>query len=110
MKEITIATIIFSAVSCFILVLWTKNQHQKQESKVKKLKVKTPLDQFGKVEQLEVKNGKFHCLITDGFKNEHPTISKCFGMACAFAGEKYTHVEKHHSDDNYFLLILKPSN
>lgn len=108
MKTITIASVLIGAVLYFLLTIWTKKQHKKQASKVKKLNVKTSLHHFGKVEKLEVKNGKFHCLITDGFKNEHPNVSKCYGMACALAGEKYTLVEKHHADDNYFLLILKP--
>lgn len=64
------------------------------------------LEKFGKIEQCEVINDKFHCKITEGFKNEALNISKCYGTILALAGEKYQWVEQYDIEENMFHLIL----
>lgn len=68
------------------------------------------LDEFGKVEQNEKKDGKYHFKITDGFKTHAENCRVLFDLILGSIPEKNLVIEKFITDDNMYYLILKPKN
>jgi len=67
----------------------------------------TGLDEFGKVEQNEKKDGKYHFKITDGFKTTATNCGKLFNLILSEIPEKNLVIEKFITDNNLYHLILK---
>lgn len=65
------------------------------------------LNEFGKVEQAEIKDDRLHVKITTGFKNN---AGATFGLIgeISKAHPEFVHMEKCVTKENLFHLTLKP--
>lgn len=66
------------------------------------------LDEFGKVEQNEKKDGKYHIKITDGFRTTASNCRKLFDLILSEISEDNLVIERFITDKNMYHLILKP--
>lgn len=71
---------------------------------------KKELEEFGKVEICEEKDGKLHIKITEGFSTNAMNTFKLMGVISKAVGDKYPIIDKCVTDDNLFDYILKAQN
>jgi len=68
---------------------------------------RTTVEGYGKIEECEMVNGKFHLKITDGFDGGAKTTFDLMGKATDLAGNDYPIIDKCETDKDIFHLILK---